>query len=399
MKEKGGLYMRYISYRLMLFAVLVCTVLTACTACAASDSADRGIVTDTVALPETEAAPATEPPSETEPPLETELPSETTVMTEETTTLLTPMETEAAQTAPATVRTPKLRGMPLSEVTALLEEAGIAYTVTEAYSRKEAAGNILSLRFFGTVEEDHYEIKPDREVSLVVSLGYRPIVNLVSADEKRVYLTFDDGPCKGTDEILPILEQYGVRATFFTLGMYAAVYPERTKAIADAGHCLACHSYSHDYMTLYESTDSVLSEIESWKRAVEKATGDVPENIIFRFPGGSTTYYMDEDRFYDVFWTLTDAGVRVFDWSFANNDRYPGGKREEQSMEDYLKEATVASLDNAEAAPAWPKIMLLHETSDETVAVLPWIIEYLQGEGYSFGTLDELDGYWLLARE
>ncbi len=298
---------------------------------------------------------------------------------------------------PQTVKIPKLRGLLLAEAEAILSDAGLSYTVETQYSGKAPAGTVLSFVFYGTVEADHYDIKPDRPMTLTISLGFRPIVNLVAPDKNRVYLTFDDGPCKGTDEILEILAEYDVKATFFTLGMYAAVYPERTKAIADGGHCLACHSYSHNYETLYQSPDAVLDEIASWKRAVKKALGTEPQDVIFRFPGGSTTYYMDNDRFYDIFWTLTDAGVRVFDWSFANNDRYPGGKREEQSMEDYLKEATVSSLANCETAPAWPKIMLLHETAEETIALLPWIIEYLTEQGYTFGTLDELDGYWLMA--
>ena len=44
--------------------------------------------------------------------------------------------------------------------------------------------------------------------------------------------------------------------------------------------------------------------------------------------------------------------------------------------------------------PERPKIMLMHDASGETAEVLPWIIEYLQGEGYTFSTLDTLDGDW-----
>ena len=309
-----------------------------------------------------------------------------------------PEETAAPQNTETIISIPKLRGMTRTEAEQILCDAALTFTVTEEYSRTANAGIVLSVRFYGEVGADAYSVKPSHPVELVVSLGVRPIVNVTALDEKRVYLTFDDGPCAGTDKVLEILSEYDVKATFFTLGMYTAVYPERTKAISDGGHLLACHSYSHDYNNLYQSAETVLDEIESWKKTVEKATGAAPETVVFRFPGGSTTYYMDDNRFEEIFWAVTDAGYRVFDWTFADNDRYPGGKTESQTMEEYLMAATVSSLDNCEAAPAWPKIMLLHDTSDETVAVLPWIIEYLRGEGYSFGTLDELEGYWIFER-
>ncbi|MGM9626373.1 MAG: polysaccharide deacetylase family protein [Eubacteriales bacterium] len=332
------------------------------------------------ALPETESAvPDTAEPS---PAQETE-----TLTTEET-------ETDAP-TVSSRISVPRLRGLTWEEARQILEDAGLTYTASEIYSDQEAAGRVCAVHFMGTIEEATYSVNAAYPVEVTVSLGSRPIINVQAADEKRIYLTFDDGPCAGTDEVLEILAAYDVKATFFTLGMYAAIYPERIKAISDAGHLLGCHSYSHAYMELYQSAETVLDEIDAWKRAVAASLGEAPESVVFRFPGGAGTYYMDDTRFTEIFWALIDAGYTVFDWTFADNDRYPAGKPEEQSMEDYLKTSTVVTLDNCEASPLLPKIMLMHDTSKETIAVLSWIIEYLQGEGYTFGTLDELDGYWI----
>lgn len=305
-------------------------------------------------------------------------------------------ETETdAPAVPSRISVPRLRSLTWEEARQILEDAGLTYTTSEIYSDREAAGRVCAVHFMGTIEDASYSVNAAYPVEVTVSLGSRPIINVQAADEKRIYLTFDDGPCAGTDKVLEILAAYDVKATFFTLGMYAAVYPERIKAISDAGHLLGCHSYSHEYMELYQSAESVLDEIDAWKRAVAASLGEAPESVVFRFPGGAGTSYMDDDRFTEIFWALVDAGYTVFDWTFADNDRYLAGKPEEQSTEEYLKTSTVVTLDNCEASPVWPKIMLMHDTSEETIAVLPWIIEYLLEEGYTFGTLDELDGYWI----
>ncbi len=400
MKERDG-SMRRIAYIILM---LICVGSVSLSAC--SQNTEETAVrdtdlhrTETLAL-QTTAAEASEELQRTpvdaaaETTVVTVTAEETAASTETETETETVIETEAG--VPVTT-VPKLRGLQFTEAEVLLSNAGLSFTVSEKYSRTAAAGEVLSVRFWGEVLEDGYAIEGDKPVSLTVSLGVRQMVNMTAPDENRIYLTFDDGPCAGTDEVLAILDTYGIKATFFTLGMYAAVYPKRISAIVDGGHCLACHSYSHDYMSLYESADTVFSEIDAWKRAVKKATGTEPEDVIFRFPGGSTTYFMDDDRLYDIFWSLTDAGIRVFDWTFADNDRYPAGKSEEQSMEDYLMASVKATLASCETVPSMPKIMLMHDTSPETIAVLPEIIEYLQGEGYTFGTLDELDGYWIMA--
>ena len=121
----------------------------------------------------------------------------------------------------------------------------------------------------------------------------------------------------------------------------------------------------------------------------------VPDTVYFRFPGGSTTYYMERDRYEDIFWTITDAGYLAMDWTCADNDRYLNGKTEDQTLQEYLLASVGATLQSIAWSPTIPKVMLLHDTADETVEALPQILEYLIGEGYTFGTLDELDGYWV----
>ena len=325
-----------------------------------------------------------------------------TVPTAPTVPIAPPSVTETeAQTVPGTppsparIAVPRMTKRPAAEAKAILDAAGISYTVTEQYSAQIAAGHVITVRFHGIVDDQYCHINPDYPVEVAVSLGYRPRTNVRYDDPKRIYLTFDDGPHPNTDRVLEILAQYDIRATFFTVGRYIAVYPDRAKAISDSGHLLACHSYSHDYFSLYESAGSVLDEIHRWEKALTDAEVPLPETVCFRFPGGTTTNYMERDRFEQIFWAVTDAGYLSFDWTCANNDRYLNNKTEEQTLTEYLLWSVEATLGSLAWTKDTPRIMLMHDVADETVEALPQILDYLIGEGYTFGTLDELDGYWV----
>jgi len=386
-----------IVHLLTLLAILMllcrCTAVTPTSADTAAKivSSDTTVPDTTVCL--SESSEVTEitiqtTAAETEPTIPDPIAETTQLLESETTMLTTPVQ-------PARIAIPRLSGQTRKAAETVLQDAGIPYTVIESYSNQYEKDAVIKLQFYGVVDDQTCYVNPNYPTELIVSIGQRWKTNVTAVDANRIYLTFDDGPHHNTDHILEILDTYGAKATFFTLGSYAAVYPERIQAISDNGHLLACHSYSHDYMKLYESADSVLEEIAAWEKAVEKAGVPLPQTVFFRFPGGTTTSYMKEDRYEDIFWAITDAGYLTMDWTCANNDRYPQGKTEEQTMQEFLKSSTVATLESLKYSPTIPKVMLMHDTADETVEVLPWILEYLIGEGYTFGTLDELNGYWV----
>ena len=79
---------------------------------------------------------------------------------------------------------------------------------------------------------------------------------------KKVYLTFDDGPSTGTEEILAILRQYNVKATFFVVGKEDEYSMEMYEKIVEEGHTLGMHSYSHQYSTIYQSVEDFAKDIE-----------------------------------------------------------------------------------------------------------------------------------------
>lgn len=88
-----------------------------------------------------------------------------------------------------------------------------------------------------------------------------------------VYLTFDDGPSKLTDEILSILEEQQIKATFFVLGEHARKSPEIIYRTAEAGHVIGNHTYNHEYNELYESFTAFWGQIKETEEILREITG------------------------------------------------------------------------------------------------------------------------------
>lgn len=110
-----------------------------------------------------------------------------------------------------------------------------------------------------------------------------------NGEEKVCYLTFDDGPSKNiTPQILDILREKEVKATFFVLGSRVELYPELVKQEYDEGHYIGNHGYSHSYPNVYETAQSVVDEYYRTESLIVSAL-DLPEysSHLFRFPGGS----------------------------------------------------------------------------------------------------------------
>ena len=113
---------------------------------------------------------------------------------------------------------------------------------------------------------------------------------------KIAYLTFDDGPYYLTHSYLSVLDKYGVKATFFTIGQDKdRCFDNRSqdcsimyKKIVDAGHTIANHTYSHSiFGSLYTSTYNFMTQINKQHDLIKTRTGVEPN--IMRFPGGSAT--------------------------------------------------------------------------------------------------------------
>ena len=194
---------------------------------------------------------------------------------------------------------------------------------------------------------------------------------------KTIYLTFDDGPSSRTPEVLRILKQYGVKATFFVIN--GGKYNKYMKDIVADGHTIALHSYSHDYKKIYSSETAYFQDLQQISDLVYNETG-VRSNVV-RFPGGSSNTV---SRKYNkgIMSRLTaqmaDKGYAYFDWNVSSGD----------ANGNSIPAATL--INNCRKLPSKQTVVvLMHDAGAKktTVAALPAIIEYYKAAGCKFGTL------------
>ena len=114
-----------------------------------------------------------------------------------------------------------------------------------------------------TQEDNNMDIKIEKISQKTLKLEQVEAIKHIYGDKgkKVVYLTFDDGPSKNiTPQILDLLKQKNIKATFFLLGNRVELYPEIVKREQEEGHYIANHGYSHVYSSIYENTQTVLDE-------------------------------------------------------------------------------------------------------------------------------------------
>lgn len=208
------------------------------------------------------------------------------------------------------------------------------------------------------------------------------IKDIYYSDEKQVYLTFDDGPSKDiTPQILDILKNYDVKATFFVLGARVELYPDILKREFSEGHYIANHGYSHKYSQIYESQDTVFQEYIDCENSIKRALGREDYNsYLFRFPGGSSGghYASVKAQAREL---LDNYGVAYTNWNCLTGDA-ENKKTKEACMEEMIN--TKADQNSI--------ILLMHDANDkqQTVDALPEIIEYYKNEGYTFKNFYEI---------
>lgn len=188
----------------------------------------------------------------------------------------------------------------------------------------------------------------------------------VETKEKKMAITFDVnwGDDK-TEEILSILKEYNVKATFYIIGLWCDDYPERVKEIYDGGHEIGNHSNRHtDYTTM--SRDSIIKDIEVANAKIMAITGEIPKT--FRFPSGS---YNDM-----AVKAARETGMELIQWDADSVDWKAQG--EDIEYKRIVSKAREGS------------IMLFHNDGKYTPANLRKIIQKYQQDGYEFVTVSEM---------
>ncbi len=200
--------------------------------------------------------------------------------------------------------------------------------------------------------------------------NYQLFGNLTShieTNNKVVALTFDDGPTKNSDAILSLLDEYQVKATFFLIGKDIEDQPEEARKIAEAGHQIGNHTYSHKRMVL-KSPSFIKHEIEKTDDLI--ADIGYTKSIVVRPPYGKKLiglpYYLNKHQRETITWNLEP------DTFFTQADE----------KVRYVKE-------NIQPG----SIILMHpmyDATDNELQAIKEILQTLKDEGYTLVTIDEL---------
>lgn len=176
-----------------------------------------------------------------------------------------------------------------------------------------------------------------------------------------VALTFDDGPDPETTPlILSILKENRVSATFFLIGEKAEKYPGLVRQIADEGHSIGNHSYSHSRQIGFFTATRLKEDLEKCSRKLEEITSKPVQ--LFRPPFGVTN-----PRYARVLAALNMISVG---WSLRSYDTVIRDK--ERLLRRLIKKVKPG------------QIVLLHDTVPETAEVLPFLIAYCRERGIGF---------------
>jgi peptidoglycan/xylan/chitin deacetylase (PgdA/CDA1 family) len=211
-------------------------------------------------------------------------------------------------------------------------------------------------------------------IFFMLSLKNTPTFKADAAEQKIIYLTFDDGPAgKVTKDILEILKTESVPATFFIIGDQIKGQEDLIKRIYSEGHALGLHSMSHRRNSLYNSNEAFLKEMLETQQKINSIVGISP-NII-RFPFGcNNNCYKISPSMVDL---LHKNNLKIYDWNTDSGD----GAHPNANPGVFVRN----SKSNKDSV-----ILLMHcaYMSKNSVKALPDIIKYYKENGYEFKIID-----------
>ncbi|MGC9410151.1 polysaccharide deacetylase family protein [Streptomyces sp. DZ1-3] len=192
------------------------------------------------------------------------------------------------------------------------------------------------------------------------------IAHASDAGPRGVNITIDDGPDPAwTPQVLDLLAEYEVKATFCVTGTQAAAHPDLVKDVVAAGHRLCDHSVSHDTGMDGKSEAYQSKEILDAEKMIIKASGGV-RPMYYRAPGGAFTPYSRE--------LAASHGMRPLGWNV--------------DTKDFERPGTDAIVETVQRELANGPTLLFHDAGgdrSQTVEALRRVLPWLAEQGYSFG--------------
>lgn len=227
-----------------------------------------------------------------------------------------------------------------------------------------------------------YKVKDSssNEVSIIREVIVHEKENRL-VNNKNIYLTFDDGPGKYTEELLNILKKYNVKATFFVTNQALTTgYDNLLLRAYNEGHTIGLHSYSHNY-NIYTNEDTYFEDLYKIQDKVKKITGHT-SNII-RFPGGSSnSISKNYDNGAHIMSTLSkkvkEKGFKYYDWNVISGD---AGETKDTTE---IISNVISNFGKFKTT-----IVLQHDIKEYSIKAVPAILEYGLTHGYNFLPISE----------
>jgi chitin deacetylase len=200
------------------------------------------------------------------------------------------------------------------------------------------------------------------------------LTDRVETDKKIIALTFDDAPTEYSNDILKLLQEKNVKATFYMIGKNIEQHPDEAKAIVQAGMEVGNHSYTHERFLL-KSQGFIDEEIQKTNTLIRQI--GYKDEITFRPPNGK--------KLIGLPWYLQQHGIKTIMWD-VEPDTYLDNT---QPLKKQIASYVAYTVDYTQPG----SIILMHpfcKECDSARASLPIIIDYLQKKGYMFVTVSEL---------
>ena len=216
---------------------------------------------------------------------------------------------------------------------------------------------LLVLGLMGT-----YKLMNAREYQL-----FGGLTNRVETNQKVVALTFDDGPTNNVNDILPLLDQYNAKATFYVTGKELQQNKEIGKEIVEAGHDIGNHSYSHKPM-IFKTNAFIKKEIERTNQFILEVGYE--GEIDFRPPYGK--------KLVGLPYYLKQHDIETITWDIEPDTFYTSAQDKVNDVNEHVKPGS---------------IILLHPMYDDTgeeLKAIEGILKSLSKRGYQFITVNEL---------
>ena len=201
----------------------------------------------------------------------------------------------------------------------------------------------------------------------VSSNFFLPIICKADTNKKEIAISFDDGPAENfTAEILQVLKNENIKATFFCIGNRIARNENILRQIKEEGHIIGNHSHSHHFWFDMYSSKKMQADLKQMDNEVERVTGLKPR--LFRPPYGVTNPNLKK--------AIIEGGYTPVGWSVRSLDTVA---KDEQQL---LKKI------NASIKPG--AVFLFHDTCKITLDVLPQFIKEVKKQGYNIIPLHKL---------